>query len=120
MSGSDSSRSLRAAKRRDEKAIDLDSEIEMARKRQEQQLRAAKAEREFARNQRHADADLEETLEGARHDELRKHFAALSELGVDLTAYLTQARADQVIELRGAGAETAHVHLPSRPVPCMG
>ena len=30
-------------------------------------------------------------------------------MGVDLTAYLTQARADRVIELRGAAG--THVHL---------
>jgi hypothetical protein len=39
----------------------------------------------------------------------RDHLAALRELGVDLTAFLTQARADQVIELRGGGRP--HVHL---------
>jgi len=35
---------------------------------------------------------------------------ALRNLGVDLTAYLTQSRADRVIELRGGGSGT-HVHL---------
>jgi hypothetical protein len=34
----------------------------------------------------------------------------LRELGVDLTAFLTQARADRVIELRGGNKQT-HVHL---------
>jgi hypothetical protein len=32
---------------------------------------------------------------------------------MDLTALLTQSRADQVIELRG-GAEGAHVHLQGK------
>jgi hypothetical protein len=41
--------------------------------------------------------------------ELREHATALRELGVNLTAYLTQARADRVIELRGSGRP--HVHL---------
>jgi hypothetical protein len=39
----------------------------------------------------------------------REHLAALRDLGVDLTQYLTQARADQIIELRGQGGH--HVHL---------
>jgi len=103
----------RAAKRRDEKAIDQDCEIEMARKRQGQELSAASAQREFARGQRGADAELQDGIEKKRQNELRKHFAGLAELGVDLTEYLTQTRADQVIELRGNGAEAAHVHLPS-------
>ena len=31
-------------------------------------------------------------------------------MGVELTAYLTQARADRVIELRGGGAKP-HLHI---------
>jgi hypothetical protein len=34
-------------------------------------------------------------------------------MGVDLTAYLTQARADQVIEFRGTSRP--HVHLDKVP-----
>lgn len=51
----------------------------------------------------------------ARQDEGRRaHLAALRELGVDLTAYLTQARADRVIELRGSNGAT-HVQIdPTR------
>jgi hypothetical protein len=30
-----------------------------------------------------------------------------------LTAYLTQNRADRVIELRGSGGKTTHLHLDS-------
>jgi hypothetical protein len=45
-----------------------------------------------------------------RHDaQQREQLSALREMGVDLTAYLTQARADRVIELRGAGG--THLHL---------
>ena len=56
--------------------------------------------------------DLEQQLE-LRHkqdSQQREHLAVLRDMGVDLTAYLTQARADKVIELRGATAGT-HVHL---------
>ncbi|MBI3464189.1 MAG: hypothetical protein HY000_14205 [Planctomycetes bacterium] len=41
--------------------------------------------------------------------EQRERAVALRDLGVDLTTYLTQGRADQIIELRGAA--NAHVHL---------
>ena len=37
-------------------------------------------------------------------------------MGVDLTAYLTQYRADRVIELRGPEGSTTHLHLdPAHP-----
>jgi hypothetical protein len=42
------------------------------------------------------------------------HFRTLKELGVDLTAFLTQSRADRVIELRGNAP--AHVHLDNLDV----
>ena len=46
----------------------------------------------------------------------REHLAELRRLDVDLTAYLTQSRADQVIELRGPQKGTTHLHLdPSHP-----
>jgi len=41
---------------------------------------------------------------------MREHLAALREMAVALTAYLTQGRADRVIELRGGGAKP-HLHL---------
>ena len=44
----------------------------------------------------------------------RHHLAAMRELGVDLTAYLTQGRAGRVIELRGGGTGVSpHPHLGS-------
>ena len=59
--------------------------------------------------QRRLESELQAEVR-RRHDaHMREHLAALRELGVDLTAYLTQARADRVIEVRG-GSRT-HVHL---------
>jgi hypothetical protein len=43
----------------------------------------------------------------------REHLAELRRLDVDLTAYLTQSRADQVIELRGPQTGPTHIHLDS-------
>ena len=40
----------------------------------------------------------------------QEHLASLRELGVDLTSYLTQHRADQVIELRGQST-SPHLHI---------
>jgi hypothetical protein len=37
----------------------------------------------------------------------------LKDMGVDLTALLTQGRADRVIELRGGKGVSPHLHLDS-------
>jgi hypothetical protein len=99
----------RAEKRRTEQSTELDHDLEGARRRQANDLRHREAAQVLAREQRRLDAELQ--LESRRrHDQQqRDHAAALRELGVDLTAYLTQARADRVIELRGGGRP--HVHI---------
>ncbi|MDC0720272.1 hypothetical protein [Nannocystis bainbridge] len=73
-------------------------------------IEADAARSEFQRAQRRLDQERALADERARHDEESRHLAALHGLGVDLTALLTQHRADQVIELRGDG-EGAHVHV---------
>lgn len=47
----------------------------------------------------------------ARDEETSARLRALRELGVDLTAYLTQGRADQIFEVRGGSG--THLHLPA-------
>jgi hypothetical protein len=92
----------RANKRRGEQATEVAHDLELARQRQEADLRGKEAHATVAREQRRREAEQQ-----------REHLAALREMGVDLTAYLTQARADRVIELRGASG--AHLHLdPAR------
>ncbi|MGL6096070.1 MAG: hypothetical protein ACRC7O_09775 [Fimbriiglobus sp.] len=100
----------RAARRRTEQAVEVDTELDLARKRQEAERAEHEAVREAAREQRRRDATT--ALEASRQqdDRQRQHLGSLKELGVDLTAYLTQSRADRVIELRG-GAGSTHVHL---------
>ncbi len=78
-----------------------------------QQLQMTQQRREAERSQQHADAaQALETLENQQAAWL-KTLTQLKELGVDLSAYLTQGRADQVIELRGGQDNVApHLHLP--------
>jgi hypothetical protein len=80
------------------------------------ELEAHAARTEFERVQRRLDHERALAEARAQHDEEGRHLAALHKLGVDLTALLTQRRADQVIELRGGG-DGAHVHVdaPRRP-----
>ncbi|HEY8375279.1 MAG TPA: hypothetical protein VIK91_02270 [Nannocystis sp.] len=74
------------------------------------ELEEKAARGDFGRNQRRLDQERALADVRARHDEEARHLAALRNLGVDLTALLTQHRADQIIELRG-DRDGAHVHL---------
>ncbi len=100
----------RATKRRTEQAIEVESELEMVKKRQEADARHKEAERTAGREQRRRNAEIEQEIHRQTEERSRQHLGALKEMGVDLTAFLTQGRADRVIELRGNGAAT-HVHL---------
>jgi flagellar biosynthesis GTPase FlhF len=100
----------RAIRRRTEQASEVEAEIELGRKRQEAELRQKEAERAAGREQRRRDAEAELDVRRQADDRQRQHLASLREMGVDLTAYLTQGRADRVIELRGKGT-TPHLHL---------
>jgi hypothetical protein len=99
----------RAGKRRTEQATEVGHDLEMTRRRQENELRHREAQQAQLREQRRLEAELQMEVRRRQDTQLREHAAALRELGVDLTAYLTQARADRVIELRGT--KNAHVHL---------
>jgi hypothetical protein len=99
----------RAGKRRTEQGTEVEHDLAMARRRQGSELRNREAQHTQAREQRRLETELQMELRRRQDAQLREHVTALRELGVDLTAYLTQARADRVIELRG-GAR-AHVHL---------
>ncbi len=100
----------RAARRRTEQAIEVETEIDLAGKRQEAQARQKEAERTAAREQHRHDSETKQQLRRQDKEQARQHLAALKEMGVDLTAYLTQGGADRVIELRGTGTNP-HIHL---------
>jgi hypothetical protein len=100
----------RAGKRRTEQTGEVEHDIELARKRQEAELRQREAQHTAAREARRLEAEMQLEARRRQDAQQREHLAALRELGVDLTAFLTQARADRVIELRGATPAT-HVHL---------
>lgn len=99
----------RAGKRRSEQAVEVEHDLALARKRQEEEARRREAEQTAQRESRRLEAERQLDLRRRQDAAQREHLEALKQLGVDLTAYLTQARADQVIEFRGAGRP--HVHL---------
>ena len=103
----------RAERHRDDRAAEIGHEIELARKRREEELANLQARLEIERRQHQLDAEQTLAVARAQNTEQRAHLEALRALGVDLTAILTQGRADQVIELRGEG-HGAHLHLEAR------
>lgn len=100
----------RAARRRTEQSAEVEAEIELSRKRQEADMRQKEAERSAVRDQRRRDAEQQLEMRRQSEHREREHLGSLKDMGVDLTAYLTQGRADRVIELRGGNGPT-HLHL---------
>ncbi|MFN7700237.1 MAG: hypothetical protein ACK5U8_20240, partial [Deltaproteobacteria bacterium] len=104
----------RAGKQRADRSAEVDQELEVGRRRHEAELESERARQLLARAQRALDATLEAERQRTRDAAQRDHLAGLAALGVSLDGFLTQGRADQVLELRGGG--TPHVHLePRRP-----
>src|SRR5262249_52144076 len=102
---------MRSAKQRTEKGLEAAHAIELSNRRLEASLTQGEAHRLHVRTQSRLDTEQEQTLHQLRNQMERDHLLALKELGVDLTALLTQGRADRVIELRGIGRQVPHVHL---------
>jgi hypothetical protein len=98
----------RAGKRRTEQTAEVEHDLGLARRKQEQELQQREAAQSRNREQRRQEHELQMDVRRRQDAQVREHLAALREMGVDLTAYLTQARADRVIEVRGG---RAHVHL---------
>ena len=94
----------RGKRHRTEQQAELAHAIDQDEKRQQAALRDEAARREFGRAEAQKDADQKAALDRARDDAERLHLAGLKGLGVDLTALLTQGRADRIIELPGARA----------------
>jgi hypothetical protein len=99
----------RAGKRRSEQAVEVEHDLALAQKKQEAELRQRQAQQAAAREQRRLEGEQQLEMRRRQDAQQREHLAVLREMGVDLTAYLTQARADRVIEVRGGSG--THLHL---------
>ncbi len=105
------SQMLRAGKRRHEQTAEVSHQLELDQRKQEAELRAKEAGHTFERQQQRLESEFRLDLRTRQDTHQREHLAELHRLGVDLTAYLTQNRADRVIELRGPRGSATHVHL---------
>jgi hypothetical protein len=99
----------RAGKRRGEQVQEVEHDMGLARKRQEADLHQREAVLASQREGQRLDAEQQLSIRRGQDEQQRQHLEALRSMGVDLTAFLTQARADQVIELRGASRPHIHV-----------
>jgi Type II secretion system (T2SS), protein E, N-terminal domain len=109
------SQMVRAGKRRHEQTAEVTHQLELDQKRQEADLKTREALSSFQRQQQRLTSELRLEQRTRQDAHERDHLAELYRMGVDLTAYLTQSRADQVIELRGPQGNSTHLHLdPSR------
>lgn len=101
---------VRAAKQRQDAEEQVKADIEIQRLRNLEKNKSETQRREFARKQAILDAEQRDAIDTQNRLREELHLQKLVEMGVDLTKYLTQNKADQVIELRGS-ASNAHVHL---------
>lgn len=99
----------RAAKERLERQGEFQQRLTMNQSEAEAELAITEARVSAERARRRLEAEQEQHLRETQQAAERAHLEALAGLGVDLTALLTQGRADRVIELRGASGN--HVHL---------
>ena len=111
------SQMLRAGKRRHEQTAEVAHQLELDQKKHEAELRARESQSTFQREQQRLDAQSRAEQRIRQDTHLREHLAELHRLGVDLTAYLTQNRADRVIELRGPQTGAAALHLDTSHPP---
>ena len=104
----------RADKRRVEQTAETRHLVELAREKADADLKIREQNQESQRRQRLADSQAKAESERILHAEQQAHYSQLKQLNVDLTAFLTQHRADNVIEVRGHGARP-HLHLDNTP-----
>ncbi len=104
----------RSRERRNEQATEVQHEIELQNCRAVAKLEEQRQQKEFERNQKRLDSELESEIYKNNDVLKREHLGELAGMGVQLTEYLTQGRADQVIEVRGSNGNTPHVHLAER------
>jgi hypothetical protein len=99
----------RAGKRRTEQVAEVEHDLALARTKLDEAIRQRETNQTSLREERRLEAEQQLNIRRQQDGQQREHLEALRGLGVDLTAFLTQARADQVIEFRGD--TRPHVHL---------
>ncbi len=88
--------------------------LSIQQKQHQQQLQLLQEQHESERQQREQDTLQQQEAQRRQYEQHVAYIEKLKEAGVDLTAYLTQGRADQVIELRNQNDTLSpHIHVNS-------
>ena len=102
----------RSQRRRSEQTTEVEHDILLQEKRKLADNAALELKLDLQREQKRKNAELQTEIVGRQNEEARMHLEHLRDIGVELTEYLTQGRADQVIELRGRGSgQEPHLHI---------
>ena len=101
----------RAERRRTEQINEIQHDLETKRQQAVAGLKQREAQEAFDREQKRASAELEMELQARRDEQQQSHLQSLQGMQVDLTEFLTQSRADQVIEVRGQANMRPQLHL---------
>lgn len=101
----------RTGERRAEQLNETRHMRELSRENAVAELELRRQQGEFRRQQRLDDARTQEEASRIVHASEENHWRVLAEMGVDLTRYLTQARADRIIEFRNSAPVSPQVHL---------
>ena len=91
----------RAGKRRSEQTLEVEHELEMSKRRQDAEIQRDRARQTARREEEQLAAQTRLEIERGEDVRQSEHLTSLANLGVDLTSYLTQHRADRLIEIRG-------------------
>lgn len=106
----------RATRRRTEQASEVRHDMELNQEKQLAERKNREAQAQLARELQDRTFEQQAAAKERLNQIQQAHLQALKDLGVNLTEYLTQDRADQVIELRGDGAKP-HLHIENGSTP---
>ena len=101
---------MRDIARRAEQTTEMEHDLELQRRRHDEKLTNEQKSAQSRREERQQESELQLNIQKSRDARKQTHLAILNELGVNLTEYLTQNRADQIIELRGRDGANSHFH----------
>jgi regulator of protease activity HflC (stomatin/prohibitin superfamily) len=101
----------RSERRRREQLTEVQHDLEVKRQQAEAEIKQKERQEDYRREQIRAANQLSLQQRQATDQQTQAHLSALREMEVDLTQYLTQARADQVIEVRGSSDVQPELHF---------
>ena len=102
----------RSQRRRTEQTTEIEHDILLQEKRNESENVALEQKYNLQREQKRKNAQLQSEIVSRQNADAQAHLEQLGNMGVELTQYLTQGRADQVIEMRTNGdGQRPHLHI---------